>query len=79
MTKQGQSTMDDFMAHVENKAQKRAHLEQLTTRTLESEDISEKSPLEDLESDSDLDTDTEAFPVLFERMGQVCHSRILMH
>ena len=50
MTKQGQSTMDDFMAHVENKAQKRAHLEQLTTRTLESEDVLEKSPLEDLES-----------------------------
>ena len=58
--------MDDFMAHVENKARKRAHLEQLTTRTLESEDVLEKSPLEDSESDSDSDSDTEAFPVLFE-------------
>ena len=62
--------MFNFMAAVEKKTQKRAHMEQLTARALESEQESEESAPEEV-----LVADT----LVSKHMGKVHRRDFLMH
>lgn len=71
LAKQGYLSVFDFMAHVKETAEKKAHLEHLVAMTLESEQVSdsEESGLEEL--------DTEA--LVSKHVDQVRRRDLLMH
>ena len=61
--------MFEFMAHVEDKAKKRACIEQLVTRAVESEQVSEDSAPEELDTKD----------LVSKCVGQVRRQALLIH
>ncbi len=70
--------MFDFMAHVDKKARKQVHMEQLVTREMEHKQASKSNASESSASKlcaPELDTED----LVSEGVGQVCHREPLMH
>jgi hypothetical protein len=69
LAKQGYLSVFDFMAHVKESAEKRAHLEQLVSRASESKQVSEESASEELDT----------ITLVSKHVGQVRRRDLLMH
>ncbi len=69
LAKQGYLLVFEFMAHVEEKVKKSAHMKQLVTRAVESEQVLDKSASEELDTKD----------LVSKHVGQVCCQELLIH